>query len=72
MFGLGFWEIIIILLAVIVLINPKEMPEIARKLGRWYRKVRNVQEKVDKEVKELENEFRGTKSGEEKNNDRSY
>jgi sec-independent protein translocase protein TatB len=71
MFGLGFWEIIIILLAVIVLINPKEMPKIARKLGRWYRKVRNIQEKVGKEVKDFENEIRETKSGKEKNNDRS-
>jgi Sec-independent protein translocase protein TatA len=71
MIGLGLWEIIVIILAVIVLVNPKEMPEIARKLGKWYKKVRNIREKLDKEAKELENEFRSTDNGEENTYDRN-
>ncbi len=36
MFGINFWEFIIILLAVIVFVRPEEMPAFFRKVGRYY------------------------------------
>lgn len=59
MFGLGLWEVFAILLVAIVFINPKDLPKIARTLGRWYSRLRNfsralttnVNEIIEKEVK---------------------
>ncbi|MDC7222252.1 MAG: hypothetical protein PQJ60_00855 [Spirochaetales bacterium] len=36
MFGFGFSEIITLVIVVIVLFNPKEMPRLLRKIGRIY------------------------------------
>lgn len=56
--GIGLWEILIVILLVVVLINPKDLPKIARKLGKWYKKFREVQSQVDRELKNVENEIR--------------
>ena len=36
MFGFGFSEIITILIVLIILINPKDLPKIAKKAGKIY------------------------------------
>lgn len=56
--GIGLWEILVIILLIVVLINPKDLPKIARRLGKWYRKFRDVQSQVDRELKSVEEEFR--------------
>lgn len=57
MFGLGFWEIFTIVLIAVILINPKEMPKIARKFGTWFKKFRELKETVDREVDEIKSDF---------------
>ena len=56
--GIGLWEILVVILLAVVLINPKDLPKIARKLGKWYKKFREVQSQVDRELKNVENEIR--------------
>ena len=58
MFGIGIAEILVVLVLVLVLINPKDLPKIARKLGSLYRKFRDVRDKVNQEVREVEREIR--------------
>lgn len=36
MFGIGFSEIVTILIVLLVIINPKDLPSIARKAGKIY------------------------------------
>ena len=69
MFGLGIWEIFMILLIAVVFINPKDLPKIARTLGRWYGKIRKlnnmlktnmediIEEEIKKPLEDLEKEI---------------
>ena len=43
MFGLSILELLIVVIAIIVFIKPKDLPLLAYKIGKWYRKLRNVQ-----------------------------
>lgn len=53
MFGLGFQEILIILLILVVLFGAKRLPEIGRGLGKTVKEIRNIRDerKADKEKK---------------------
>ena len=53
MFGLGFQEILIILLIFVVLFGAKRLPEIGRGLGKTVKEIRNIRDerKADKEKK---------------------
>ena len=42
MFGLGLGEIIIIILVALVVIGPKDLPKMLRKVGRWAGKLRRM------------------------------
>lgn len=43
MFDLGSWgEFIIIALAILILIGPKELPSLLRTVGRWAQKLRRL------------------------------
>ncbi len=44
MFGLGFGEVVVILLVALVFLGPKRLPEVGRKLGEFYRQLRDVSE----------------------------
>ena len=35
MFGLSFGEIIVLVIVAVVVIGPKDMPKVLRKLGQW-------------------------------------
>ena len=37
MFGIGFQEILVILVVALIVIGPKKLPEVAKALGRAYR-----------------------------------
>ncbi|MEI9478656.1 MAG: twin-arginine translocase TatA/TatE family subunit [Deltaproteobacteria bacterium] len=53
MFGLGFQEILIILLILVVLFGARRLPEIGRGLGKTVKEIRNIRDerKADKEKK---------------------
>jgi sec-independent protein translocase protein TatB len=41
-FGLGFGEIVVLIIAAIVVIGPRELPSVLRKLGRWASQLRRM------------------------------
>ena len=44
MFGLGFWEISVILVIALVVLGPKKLPEMAKSLGKGIREFRSATE----------------------------
>ena len=59
MFNLGITELILILLIAFVVVGPKDLPKIARALGRFVRRARALIEEVKREagLDEIEQEF---------------
>ena len=60
MFNIGGAELIVILLIAFVVVGPKDLPKIARALGRFVRYIREMIEEVKREtgIDELEDEFK--------------
>ena len=60
MFNIGFAELILILLIAFVVVGPKDLPKVARALGRFVRYVRKMIEEVKREsgLDEVENEIK--------------
>ena len=50
MFNIGAAELILILLIAFVVVGPKDLPKIARALGRFVRYIRNMVEEVKRET----------------------
>ena len=44
MFGLGFWEIAVILVLALLILGPKKLPELARTLGKGIRELKGATE----------------------------
>jgi Tat protein translocase TatB subunit len=68
-FGLGFVEILIIFLVLIIFINPKDLPKVFRRVGRLVRQLRDIRDGSVRYMKrierELEEEDRKQRSSEE-------
>ncbi len=66
MFGLGTQEIILILLFVLIFFGAKKIPELAQGLGKGIREfrkaARDVQEDIEKEVKQIDSTETSTKN----------
>ena len=60
MFNIGFAELLVILLIAFVVVGPKDLPKIARALGRFVKYVRNMIEEVKREsgIDEVEKEMK--------------
>ncbi|MDH5508954.1 MAG: Sec-independent protein translocase protein TatB [Nitrospinota bacterium] len=60
MFGIGFTEMMIILVVALVVLGPSKLPEIARSLGKGYaeliRSMRDVRAEVDRASMGLDEE----------------
>lgn len=52
MFGLGLSEIIFISILALVLIGPKQLPEVARTLGRFLNELKRTTSELTDELKE--------------------
>jgi len=57
MFGLGFFEIMIIFLAVIIFVNPRDLPAFFRKAGKLYQQIREIRNNSFQYFKEIEKEI---------------
>ena len=44
MFGLGFQEIIVILIIALLVIGPRKLPDVAKSLGKAFREFKNATE----------------------------
>lgn len=64
-FNIGFAELLLVLLIAFLVVGPKDLPKVARWLGRMVKKLRLLIREVKKETgwDELEKEFKDTKSG---------
>jgi len=62
MFGIGFWEIVIILAIALVALGPEKLPDIARKLGRGMRELREaangVRRALDEETSDIKSDLK--------------
>ena len=60
MFNIGFAELILILLIAFIVVGPKDLPKVARALGRFVKYVRNMIEEVKREsgLDQVENELK--------------
>lgn len=60
MFNIGFAELLLILLIAFVVVGPKDLPKIARALGRFVKYIRNMIEEVKREsgLDEVESELK--------------
>ena len=60
MFNIGFAELLVILLIAFVVVGPKDLPKIARALGRFVKYIRNMIEEVKREsgLDEVEKELK--------------
>lgn len=57
MFGLGTWEIILILVAALIFIGPDKLPQVAKTIGKGLRQVRGAMSQVDAEVRRAADDF---------------
>ena len=52
MFGLGFSEVLIIMLVALIVFGPKKLPEVARTLGRTVGNLRRAMDDLREEIME--------------------
>lgn len=52
--GWGFQEIILVLVIALIVVGPERLPDLARKAGKWFAKIRNfvtdVKDDIDREI----------------------
>ncbi len=58
MFGLGLWEIVVILLVVFIAARPKDLHNLARKAARLYSKTRKTVATFTDEIRQAEHDIR--------------
>lgn len=58
MFGLGFWELAIILVVAFLVLGPKKLPDLARSLGKGLRDLRRASEDLRSSIQEPLDEIR--------------
>jgi len=56
MFGLGLWEIVIIIVAVLIFIKPEDLPGFFRKIGRIYGQIKQYNREMVKKLREIEHD----------------
>ncbi len=52
MFGIGFWELVVIFMVALIVLGPKRLPEVAKTIGRFYREIMGVVNEVKSSVNE--------------------
>ena len=60
-FNLGFWEIVIIALVVLLLFGGKKIPELMRGLGKGVKNFKDGMKDIEKEVDDIKKEIESDK-----------
>ncbi len=58
MFGIGLWEIVVIFLAIIIFINPKDLPGFFFKVGKGFKQLRDINKTIMHELNEVGREIK--------------
>jgi TatA/E family protein of Tat protein translocase len=61
MFGMGTWEIMVIMIAILLLFGSKKIPEVARSLGKGINEFKKAAEDIKKDLKidDIDRDLRG-------------
>jgi len=54
---IGWFEILIVVVISILIVGPKDFPIMLRKVGSWFKTVKNYFNQIQDEVAEVENVF---------------
>ncbi len=49
--GLGATELLLIFIVILLIFGPEKLPEFARKIGTWYRKLNEYKRYLDEEIR---------------------
>ena len=60
-FNLGFWEIVIIALVVLLLFGGKKIPELMKGLGKGVRNFKEGMKEVENDVKDIKKDIEADK-----------
>ena len=66
MFGLGFSEIVLVLVVFIILFGPDELPKVAKSLSKFYRNIVNIKDDLNDSVTKEVNDLKAIKEDLEK------
>jgi len=50
MFGMGFWEVCVVLLIALIVLGPKRLPVVAKTIGSWLAQVRAMANGIKTEL----------------------
>jgi len=62
-FGLGFWEIVIIVIAILVFVRPHDLPRFFHQVGRVYRDIMDFRKAAGTVLRRIEREVEDTARG---------
>ena len=75
MLGIGLWEILFIFLIALLIFGPRQLPEIARALGKgmyWLKNASsNLTQQISKELSDIEAEGKAGRKGEDEGQQKS-
>ena len=54
MFGIGFTEIVVILVIALIVLGPEKLPELAKALGRAMREFRTATDEIKRSVSDID------------------
>ncbi len=61
MFGIGFTELLLILIVALIVLGPEKLPDLAKALGRAYSEFKRAGEELKKNIAEAEAPEKGSK-----------
>jgi len=50
MFGIGIFELIVVLGVALIVLGPKQLPDAARVLGQWFYRIRDMTDTARQEI----------------------
>lgn len=60
MFGLGIWEILVIVAVVVIFVRPSDLPSFLRGLGRSYKRFRDLYRGVTRMISDIDTGIYGS------------
>ncbi len=56
MFGVGPWEIVVIVIVALIFVRPSDLPALLRKAGKFFAELRSLRDEVTRSLSEVERE----------------
>ena len=62
MFGMGFGELLVVLIIAVIFLGPDKIPETARTLGKWFHEIKSSLDEVKSSIETDLDEVKKTSS----------